>query len=138
MQVLASPGRIKVFSESQFLECCHDRHGDKHYFFVVVDILAPRGSHVIFGFGEIDCREGFVISVQKCIYKVPPIDSSEITDCVFSVSPLAHVQDIEEGCGVAIDFYIKALLEVQRQKEYHIYIQPAAPVIDVTRYDRDR
>jgi hypothetical protein len=94
-------------------KCWHLRPESKFFpklnFWNVVT-QAPQGSSVIFGFGEIDCREGLVVSVQKCIYK-----------------------DIEEGASVAVDIYIDVLLEVQRQKEYRIFIHPAAPVIDITR-----
>jgi hypothetical protein len=72
--------------------------------------MAPKGSIVIFQFGEIDCREGLVKSMHKCIYK-----------------------DIEEGATVAIDIYLTVLLEVQKQCEYKIFVHPAVPVIDVTR-----
>jgi len=32
--------------------------------------LIPDGSEVVFLFGEIDCREGLVISVERCRYAV--------------------------------------------------------------------
>eukprot|EP01126_Amoeba_proteus_P064126 TRINITY_DN8933_c1_g1_i3.p1 TRINITY_DN8933_c1_g1~~TRINITY_DN8933_c1_g1_i3.p1 ORF type:complete len:511 (-),score=85.71 TRINITY_DN8933_c1_g1_i3:59-1591(-) len=95
------------------LKCWHLRPESKFFpkfnFWNVIK-SAPHGSHVIFQFGEIDCREGFVLAVQKCIYK-----------------------DIEEGCLVAINIYIKVLLEVIDLYGYTIYVHPAVPVIDVTR-----
>lgn len=45
----------------------------------------------------------------------------------------SQLQDIEEGCLVAINIYIKALLEVIAKYNYTIYVHPAVPVIDITR-----
>jgi len=95
------------------LKCWHLRP-DSDFFpkfnFWNVIPRAPRGSHVIMQFGEIDCREGFVLAVQKCIY-----------------------QSIEEGCLVAINIYINVLLEVIAKYDYVIYVHPAVPVINITR-----
>lgn len=94
-------------------KCWHLRPESKFFpkvnFWKVVT-TAPHGSTVIFQFGEIDCREGLIMSVQKCVYK-----------------------DIEEGVQVVVDIYINVLLEVHKQKGYNIYVHPAPPVIDVTR-----
>eukprot|EP01125_Pyxidicula_operculata_P020157 TRINITY_DN739_c0_g1_i1.p1 TRINITY_DN739_c0_g1~~TRINITY_DN739_c0_g1_i1.p1 ORF type:complete len:850 (-),score=164.87 TRINITY_DN739_c0_g1_i1:58-2607(-) len=95
------------------LKCWHLRPESNFYpkynFWNIVP-QAPIGSHVIFQFGEIDCREGFVKAVQKCIY-----------------------EDIAEGCRTVIDIYIKVLLEIKEKYKYHIYVHPPTPVIDVTR-----
>uniref|UniRef100_A0A6B2L5B5 Uncharacterized protein n=1 Tax=Arcella intermedia TaxID=1963864 RepID=A0A6B2L5B5_9EUKA len=95
------------------LKCWHLRPESTFYpkenFWNVVP-TAPPGSHIIFQFGEIDCREGFVFAVQKGIY-----------------------EDIAEGASVAIDIYIDVLLQLQKQYNFHIYIHPPSPVIDVTR-----
>eukprot|EP00029_Vermamoeba_vermiformis_P011686 TRINITY_DN649_c0_g1_i3.p1 TRINITY_DN649_c0_g1~~TRINITY_DN649_c0_g1_i3.p1 ORF type:complete len:900 (+),score=214.98 TRINITY_DN649_c0_g1_i3:369-2702(+) len=81
----------------------------KYNFYNVVP-QAPRGSNVIFLFGEIDCREGFIISVRKCRYK-----------------------DLEEAASVTIKIYLQALKEMKEKYDWNIYIHPVAPVIDVTR-----
>lgn len=36
---------------------------------LVSSLLAPQGSHIIMQFGEIDCREGLVLSVARMIYE---------------------------------------------------------------------
>jgi len=82
----------------------------KTNFYEVVP-TAPRGSSIIFLFGEIDCREGLVISVRKSRYK-----------------------DLEEGAAATVNIYINALKQLQEQYEYKIYIHPVVPVIDVTRH----
>lgn len=55
------------------LKCWHLREESKFYpkmnFYNVVP-CAPAGSKIVMMFGEIDCREGFLISVQKCRYEV--------------------------------------------------------------------
>ncbi|KAF2074496.1 hypothetical protein CYY_004201 [Polysphondylium violaceum] len=78
--------------------------------FYNVTTTAPRGSEIVFLFGEIDCREGFVVSVDKCIYET-----------------------IEEGMRVTIDIYIKALKDLISKYQYKIYIHPVVPVLDATR-----
>lgn len=30
----------------------------------------PNGAQVVFLFGEIDCREGILLAIEKCKYKV--------------------------------------------------------------------
>jgi tetratricopeptide (TPR) repeat protein len=70
----------------------------------------PKGSPIIFLFGEIDCRESFIVSVQKCRYK-----------------------DVEEAATVTVDIYLKTLKELQQQYDYKIIIHPVIPAIDVTR-----
>jgi len=70
----------------------------------------PEGSEIIFGFGEIDCREGILMAVEKCKY-----------------------ENVEEGIKVAIEHYLKALAKWGKLKKLKIYIQPVVPVLDVTR-----
>jgi len=95
------------------LKCWHLRpesHFYPKYNFWNIATQAPRGSDVIFQFGEIDCREGLVFATQKCIY-----------------------EDIAEGAAMAVDIYIKVLVEIKEKYEYKIYVHPPAPVIDITR-----
>ncbi|EFA78366.1 hypothetical protein PPL_09017 [Heterostelium album PN500] len=78
--------------------------------FYNVTTTAPKGSEIVFQFGEIDCREGIVVSVEKCRYNT-----------------------IEEGMGITIDIYIKALKELVSKYNYKIYIHPVVPVLNETR-----
>eukprot|EP01132_Coremiostelium_polycephalum_P003811 gene3811-4741_t len=79
--------------------------------FYNVTPTAPKGSEIVFMFGEIDCREGFVVSVERCRYK-----------------------DIEEGMEVSIDIYIKALKDLISKYKYKIFIHPVVPVLNETRF----
>lgn len=119
--MLAFKTRIQVLSKGQLLEC----HQEWYVSAVIIDSResAPPGSSVVLQFGEIDCREGFVLAVQKCVYKVHHK----------AQRMLLTWQDIEEGCLVAVNIYIKALLEVIEKYKYRIYVHPAVPVIDITR-----
>jgi hypothetical protein len=97
------------------MKCWHIREESKFYpkvnFYRVVP-SAPAGSKIIMMFGEIDCREGFLVSVQKCRY-----------------------DNLEAAALVTINIYIDALLKLQREKHYELFIHPVLPVIDITRYD---
>lgn len=70
----------------------------------------PDGSDIIFGFGEIDCREGILMAVEKCKY-----------------------ESVADGMNVTLDHYLKALTKLGKRKNLKIYIQPVVPVLDVTR-----
>ncbi|KYQ91459.1 hypothetical protein DLAC_08426 [Tieghemostelium lacteum] len=79
--------------------------------FYNVTTKAPKGSEIVFLFGEIDCREGILISVEKCRYA-----------------------SIEEGMGVTIDIYIKALKDLIKKYQYQCYIHPVVPTLNETRF----
>jgi len=70
----------------------------------------PNGSECLFIFGEIDCREGLVVCVEKCRY-----------------------DDIEEGAAVTIKIYLDALTKLIKDKDLTIYVHPVNPVIKETR-----
>jgi len=71
----------------------------------------PIGADCVFLFGEIDCREGLLVSVEKCRYK-----------------------DVEEGVRVSVDIYIAKLLEVRKERKLgRMFVHPVPPVLDVTR-----
>jgi len=70
----------------------------------------PMGAQVIFNFGEIDCREGLLVAVEKGRY-----------------------ENVEQGVHIAVDVYIKALQEQQHHKNLRVYVHPITPVLDVTR-----
>jgi len=71
----------------------------------------PSGSDCLFIFGEIDCREGLVVCVDKCRY-----------------------DDIEEGAEVTIKIYLDRLAKLIKDKNLRIFVHPVNPVIKETRY----
>jgi hypothetical protein len=70
----------------------------------------PRGADVLFIFGEIDCREGLLVSVERCRYT-----------------------DVDEGIAVTVDIYVQKLLEIHEEYEFNILVHPVPPVLDLTR-----
>jgi hypothetical protein len=70
----------------------------------------PKGASVIFNFGEIDCREGLIVAVEKGRYET-----------------------VEEGIRLAVDVYIRAMQEQQAVKSLKVFVHPITPVLDVTR-----
>ena len=73
-------------------------------------VTVPNGADVVFLFGEIDCREGLIVSVEKCRY-----------------------ESIEEGAEVTIRIFIDVLLRLQEKHKWNIYIHPIVPVLNETR-----
>ena len=71
----------------------------------------PNGSECLFIFGEIDCREGLIVCVEKCRY-----------------------DDVEEGAEVTIKIYLEHLVKLIKAKDLTIYIHPVNPVIKETRH----
>eukprot|EP01060_Flectonema_neradi_P038450 TRINITY_DN8067_c0_g1_i1.p1 TRINITY_DN8067_c0_g1~~TRINITY_DN8067_c0_g1_i1.p1 ORF type:complete len:768 (+),score=192.64 TRINITY_DN8067_c0_g1_i1:342-2306(+) len=95
------------------LKCWHlrkDAHFYPKYNFLNVVERIPKNSKVMMTVGEIDCREGILVAVEKGRYK-----------------------DIEEGMNTIITIYIDNLLKLQKEKNFEIYVHPALPVLDVTR-----
>lgn len=82
----------------------------KNNFYNVVPKAPPR-STIIFLFGEIDCREGFLVSVQKARYK-----------------------DLDEAAQFTIDIYMDILKSLVEQYQYEIFVHPIVPVLDATRH----
>lgn len=72
--------------------------------------LIPKGSRVIFLFGEIDCREGILLAVQKLKYDT-----------------------VEEAMKNLVKIYVKVLLELKDKYGFEIYVHPVPPVLDHTR-----
>ncbi|GMH33936.1 hypothetical protein BSKO_01770 [Bryopsis sp. KO-2023] len=70
----------------------------------------PDRAQVIMMFGEIDCRDGIMLAVEKCKY-----DSEA------------------EAIETTVDIYIKLLLRLIRERHFEIFIHPISPVLDVTR-----
>jgi hypothetical protein len=61
-------------------------------------------------FGEIDCREGIIMAVEKGKYT-----------------------DMEEGISKTIDYYLNVLESLASSLDFTIYVQPVAPVLNETR-----
>lgn len=70
----------------------------------------PKGATVVFVFGEIDCREGLLVAVEKCKY-----------------------ESVQEGIDVTIKAYLKELSVVVKQNKFKAFIHPVVPVLDLTR-----
>lgn len=70
----------------------------------------PKGSDVILLFGEIDCREGLLLAVEK--FKYP---------------------SIEKGMEYVIDVYIEKIKESIKKYQFNTFIHPVLPTLDVTR-----
>jgi len=62
-------------------------------------------------FGEIDCREGMLVAIQKCRFN-----------------------SIEEVALNTCNLYIDLLKKLNKEKGFELLVHPAAPVLDVTRY----
>lgn len=70
----------------------------------------PKGSDVIFIFGEIDCREGLVLAVEKDRYK-----------------------DLEEGMKTCISIWVEEAGKVCKDGGLRALIHPIVPVLNETR-----
>ncbi|GAB9475284.1 hypothetical protein Gpo141_00012384 [Globisporangium polare] len=81
----------------------------KLHFWRVLESI-PRRAKVVFLFGEIDCREGILLAVEKCKY-----------------------ESIEEGMEVTIRIFMEALSEAVRKFEFEALIHPVVPVLNETR-----
>jgi len=70
----------------------------------------PKGSDVIFIFGEIDCREGLILATEKDRYET-------------------H----EEGMKTCIDIWMKEGGKVVEENNFNALIHPVIPVLEETR-----
>ena len=61
----------------------------------------PAGSEVIFLFGEIDCREGILVAVEKLRYR-----------------------DLDHGIEVAQKIYMAKMSELAKKRRLRIYVHP--------------
>ncbi|GAX80742.1 hypothetical protein CEUSTIGMA_g8177.t1 [Chlamydomonas eustigma] len=68
------------------------------------------GSQVVMLFGEIDCREGLLLAVQKCKY-----------------------DSLSEGISHTVDIYVELLLELIQELDLELFVHPIAPVLKETR-----
>eukprot|EP01112_Ceratiomyxa_fruticulosa_P020635 TRINITY_DN7095_c0_g2_i1.p1 TRINITY_DN7095_c0_g2~~TRINITY_DN7095_c0_g2_i1.p1 ORF type:complete len:746 (-),score=166.86 TRINITY_DN7095_c0_g2_i1:30-2267(-) len=71
----------------------------------------PLNSDVIFLFGEIDCREGFPLCVQRCKYDT-----------------------LEEGMNITINIYMDVLTKIIHERKFAAFIHPVVPVLNETRH----
>uniref|UniRef100_K3WA58 Uncharacterized protein n=1 Tax=Globisporangium ultimum (strain ATCC 200006 / CBS 805.95 / DAOM BR144) TaxID=431595 RepID=K3WA58_GLOUD len=78
-------------------------------FWRVLERIPPR-SKVVFLFGEIDCREGILVAVEKCKYET-----------------------IEEGMEATIRIFMDVLADVVDKYEFKAFIHPVVPVLNETR-----
>jgi hypothetical protein len=62
-------------------------------------------------FGEIDCREGLLLAVDKLKYS-----------------------DMDEAMSVLADIYLEVLLGTVRRHDLRIYVHPVPPVLKETRH----
>jgi len=71
----------------------------------------PNGSDVIFLLGEIDCREGLLLAVERDIYS-----------------------NLQEGIEHTVKLFLSSLKKIiQRKKFRTVYIHPILPVLSETR-----
>mmetsp|Transcript_38638 Transcript_38638/g.122738 ORF Transcript_38638/g.122738 Transcript_38638/m.122738 type:complete len:340 (-) Transcript_38638:48-1067(-) len=71
----------------------------------------PRGAQVVMMFGEIDCREGLLVAVERCKYT-----------------------SVEQGMRATIAIYIKALTDLVGRREMEVFVHPVPPVLKETRH----
>jgi tetratricopeptide (TPR) repeat protein len=72
----------------------------------------PNGSEIMFLLGEIDCREGLLVCVEKGRYA-----------------------SLEEGVLVVVKLFLGVLDKWQKRKGFsRVYIHPVVPVLDATRH----
>merc|ERR1712137_285120 len=81
----------------------------KDNFYNMVESI-PDGATAVFLFGEIDCREGILVAVEKCRY-----------------------DSVQEGIDHTIDIFMQVLTEIKQKKNLNILVHPVVPVLNETR-----
>ena len=71
----------------------------------------PDGSPVVCIFGEIDCREGLLVAVDRMRYP-----------------------DLEAGVAHTVQIYVRVLKELQRTRKFKVLVHPVPPVLNETRH----
>lgn len=66
---------------------------------------------LVFMFGEIDCREGLLLAVDKLKY-----------------------DSMEDAMGVLADIYAGVLLDLARNRRFEIFVHPVPSVLNETRH----
>jgi len=87
----------------------HSKFFPKANFYNIIGKI-PKGATIIICFGEIDCREGLLVSVEKCKYK-----------------------DMQDACVTVVEIYMKILHQLLDEYKFTIYVHPPPPVLDPTR-----
>ncbi|XRB08899.1 Tpr-like protein [Pycnococcus provasolii] len=70
----------------------------------------PEGIDVIVGFGEIDCREGLLVAVEK-----------------------ARHASLKDAIEATVAHYVRTLVRLCRKKAWTVYVHPIPPVLKETR-----
>jgi len=70
----------------------------------------PDGADVVFVFGEIDCREGLLVAVER-----------------------AHYTDVNHGTSVVVEIYVDALVKVAKERPLRLLVHPVPPLLNETR-----
>jgi len=68
-------------------------------------------TQVVFMLGEIDCREGLLLAVDKLKYDT-----------------------MEEAMAVLIRVYVRVLLRLIAERRFKVFVHPVPPVLDETRH----
>jgi hypothetical protein len=104
-------------------------------------------------FGEIDCREGLLLAVQKCKVgrmglgpppscsdeemglgtAVPALQISFCTDLHARAALYMQYESLEEGIQATIDIYLSILLDLIRTRGMEVFVHPVPPVLKETR-----
>ncbi|KAH3732418.1 E3 ubiquitin-protein ligase [Pelomyxa schiedti] len=79
-----------------------------NFFNVLAQI--PHGATVVSILGEIDCREGFLIAIEKGRYK-----------------------DLDEAVQFSVNIYMELLRNLIKTRNWTIYVHPVSPVLNETR-----
>ncbi|DBA71347.1 TPA: hypothetical protein ACH3X2_011156 [Trebouxia sp. C0005] len=82
----------------------------KHSFLTTMANL-PDGAQVIFMFGEIDCREGLTMAVDKLKYET-----------------------VDDAMDVLLHIYKDVLLKLVQERGFEMFVHPIAPVLNETRH----
>lgn len=95
------------------MKCWHLRSDFDFYpkinFYNAIETI-PHGAEIVFMFGEIDCREGILVAVERCRY-----------------------QSLEQGMRHTIRIYLRVLRQLAQRHKFKIYVHPVLPMLDLTR-----
>ena len=69
----------------------------------------PDGAAVIFAFGQIDCREGLLVAVQRARY-----------------------ESVQQAIDVAVGLYVTRLLELAALRRFRVLVHQVPPVMEET------
>ncbi|EQC36809.1 hypothetical protein, variant [Saprolegnia diclina VS20] len=81
----------------------------RHFEHVIARL--PRRARIVFLLGEIDCREGILLAVDKCRY-----------------------ESVDDGMVATMSHFLQVLEALVRAHGFDAYIHPIVPVLDETRH----